>query len=247
MKIIHKVYHDNCFTVLPNIKNESVDLIITDPPYGQNYSTGRQKHTIRKTTEIKYDKGNLDIEKLMWELNRVSKNESHIYIFTSWKTIDSWKPILEKYYVLKNILIWSKDLHTAGDLAWSYAQSYEMILFGMKGRKKLKGSRDRDCFFIDKIKGPKQLHLLQKPKKLITYFIEKSSNAGDIVLDPFAGSGTLGHCCMQTNRSSIQIEIEKKYIKNIVNRVKDKELFAKPQEVLLFKKGAKNGADKGKI
>ena len=119
MSIEHVVYHGDCFEILPKIKSNSVDLVITDPPYGQDYSTGRRKNVIRKTTEIKADKGDLDIEKLLDEINRVTKDESHLYIFTSWKTIDVWKPIVEKYFVLKNILIWSKDNHTAGDLSWS--------------------------------------------------------------------------------------------------------------------------------
>ncbi|MBC8390152.1 MAG: site-specific DNA-methyltransferase [Candidatus Cloacimonetes bacterium] len=240
MKIIHKVYHGDCFTSLLYVKNKSVDLIITDPPYGQNYSTGRKKNVVRKTTEIKYDKGDLDIERLIKELYRVSKKDCHIYIFTSWKTVDNWKPIVEKYFVLKNILIWSKDNHTAGDLAWSYAQSYEMILFAMKGRKKIKGPRERDCFFIDKIKGNKQIHLLQKPEKLLKYFIEKSSVTGDVVLDPFAGSGSTGAVCMLTNRSSIQIEIEKKYIKNIIKRLENTNLFTKKQKIDLIGKVANN-------
>lgn len=231
MEIIHKIYNDDCFNILKTIKDNSIDLILSDPPYGQDYSTGRQKNVIRKTTEIKNDKGSLDIDKLIFEFDRVSKDESHIYIFTSWKTVDSWKPVLEKYYILKNILIWSKDNHTAGDLYWSYAQSYEMILFGMKGRKKINGSRDRDCFFINKLKGTKQKHLLQKPIDLIRYLIEKSSKEGDIILDPFAGSGTTGEACMQTNRSSIQIELEEKYIPIIKSRVENREIFVNPQKI----------------
>jgi len=215
--IHHTVYFKDALTHLSLVPEGSVDLILTDPPYGQDYSTGRQKRTVRKTTRIANDAGNLDIAGLMREFDRVSKPASHCYIFTSWKTVDDWKGEFEKYFILKNILIWSKDNHTAGDLHWSYAQSYEMILFGMKGRKKLHGRRDRDSVYYPKIKSHQQTHLLQKPEPLIEYLIIKSSNPYDTVLDPFAGSGTVGTCCVRTLRNSIQFEMSSRY-RSVIKR-----------------------------
>jgi site-specific DNA-methyltransferase (adenine-specific) len=219
MNLQHIVSFGDCLTHLSLLSDSSVDLILTDPPYGQDYSTGRQKHTIRKTTRIANDAGELDIPRLMSEFDRVTKDRSHIYIFTSWKTVDQWKKEFEKYFVLKNILIWSKDNHTAGDLSWSYAQSYEMILFGMKGRKKLHGLRDRDSVYLPKVKSHHQAHLLQKPELLMEYLIRKSSRRGDTVLDPFAGSGTTGACCARLHRSSIQIEVDRRYRRTILKRL----------------------------
>lgn len=218
--IHHTVHFKDALKHFSLVPEKSVDLILTDPPYGQDYSTGRQKRTVRKTTRIANDAGNLDVVNLMKEIDRVAKPASHCYIFTSWKTIDLWKLEFERYFVLKNILIWSKDNHTAGDLHWSYAQSYEMILFGMKGRKKLHGRRDRDSVYYPKIKSHQQAHLLQKPEPLIEYLIEKSSNPGDVVLDPFAGSGTVGACCARAQRSSIQFEIDRKYKRTVTARLR---------------------------
>lgn len=216
----HTVHFKDALKHLPLIPDKSVDLILTDPPYGQDYSTGRQKRTVRKTTRIANDAGELDVASLMREFDRIAKPASHCYIFTSWKTIDLWKKEFERYFVLKNILIWSKDNHTAGDLHWSYAQSYEMILFGMKGRKRLHGRRDRDSVYYPKIKSHQQAHLLQKPEPLIEFLIGKSSNPGDVVLDPFAGSGTVGACCVRGRRSSIQFEIDSRYKRALVTRMK---------------------------
>lgn len=220
MSLTHVVRFGDSFRELRKLPDNTVDLIVTDPPYGQNYSTGRQKHTIRRTTRIANDAGQLDIPRLMSEFHRVTKPKSHCYIFTSWKTVDLWKPEFEKYFVLKNILIWSKDNHTAGDLSWSYAQSYEMILFGMKGRKKLTGARDRDCVYMPKVKSHQQVHLLQKPDQLVEYLIRKSSRRGDTVLDPFAGSGTAGVCCIRTSRNSIQFEVSRRYRAALQARMK---------------------------
>lgn len=219
MQIRHEIHFKDSLRHLGIIPDGSVDLVVTDPPYGQDYSTGRQKQTVRSTTRIANDAGTLDIAHVIREFARVSKPASHCYIFTSWKTVDRWKAEFERHFVLKNILIWSKDNHTAGDLHWSYAQSYEMILFGMKGRKRLKGRRDRDSVYYPKVKSHQQAHLLQKPEALIEYLIRKSSDPGDVVLDPFAGSGTVGVCCARLQRSSIQFEIEKRYRRTLLGRL----------------------------
>lgn len=216
----HAVYFKDALVHLSLLPPHSIDLILTDPPYGQDYSTGRQRRTIRKTTRIANDTGTLDVARLLRELDRVSRPSSHCYVFTSWKTVDLWKREFERYFTLKNILIWSKDNHTAGDLHWSYAQSYEMVLFGMKGRKRLKGSRDRDSVYVPKVKTHQQAHLLQKPEPLIEYFLRKSSNPGDVVLDPFAGSGTVGACCARLRRSSVQFEIDKRYRNPLLQRLR---------------------------
>lgn len=231
--IRHFVYFKDCLHSLSLVGDGSIDLIVTDPPYGQDYSTGRQKNTVRKTTRIVNDSGELDLEFLMHEFDRVTRDESHCYIFTSWKTVDGWKREFEKHFVLKNILIWSKDNHTAGDLHWSYAQSYEMILFGMKGRRKLHGRRDRDSVYMPKIKSHDQTHLLQKPEELVRYLVRKSSNPGDTVLDPFAGSGTTGAVCAQLHRNSIQFEIDKKYRPGVLKRLRQAAAGPPRQEIII--------------
>jgi site-specific DNA-methyltransferase (adenine-specific) len=241
MTIRHIVVFKDCIRYLSLVPDHSIDLLLTDPPYGQDYSTGRQKHTVRKTTRIVNDTAELDISGLMKEFNRVTKEESHAYIFTSWKTVDRWKKEFERYFVLKNILIWSKDNHTAGDLSWSYAQSYEMILFGMKGRKKLHGGRDRDSVYYSKVKSYHQTHLLQKPEELIEYLIRKSSSPGDTVLDPFGGSGTVGMCCARLKRNSIQFEIDKSYGVSLLQRLRSGIPEGSIQEVRV-----ENGKGKGR-
>lgn len=230
----HTVVFGDCLAALSRMTEKSVDLIVTDPPYGQDYSTGRKRHTVRKATRIANDDGELDLAALMREFDRLTADASHCYIFTSWKTVDLWKREFERYFVLKNILIWAKDNHTAGDLHWSYAQSYEMILFGMKGRRKLRGGRDRDSVYYPKVKTHQQTHLLQKPDQLIEYLIRKSSRTYDIVLDPFAGSGTVGAACARLKRNSIQCEIDRRYKNVLLRRLRrEVRLSNKPQEIVL--------------
>jgi len=246
MTIRHVVRLRDCLHHFSLVPDKCIDLLLTDPPYGQDYSTGRQKHTIRKTTRIMNDTSDFDIPMLMKEFDRVTKEESHAYIFTSWKTVDKWKREFERYFVLKNILVWSKDNHTAGDLSWSYAQSYEMILFGMKGRKKLHGRRDRDSVYYPKVKSHDQEHLLQKPEQLVEYLISKSSNPGDTILDPFAGSGTVGMCCARLRRNSIQFEIDKRFKTSLLQRLQLGIPVGSTQEVFVEEEKTKGRRGNGR-
>lgn len=197
----------DCLDKMLDIKDHSVDCIITDPPYLKNYSTGRRTGVQRVTTKIMNDV-TFDFDRVFSEFIRIAKEDAHIYIFGCWKTNPYFQTTLSKYFKIKNNLIWVKNNWTAGDLFWSYGQSYEEILFATNGRKKLNGSRDRDCLFYPRVVGKKQLHTNQKPINLIEYLITKSSKEGDLVLDPFMGSGTTGEACINLNRNFIGIELD---------------------------------------
>lgn len=110
-------------------------------------------------------------------------------------------------------------IYLAGDLFWTYGQSYEEILYASNGRKKLNGSRDRDCLFYPRVVGNKQLHLNQKPVELIEYILSKSTIENDLVLDAFMGSGTTGEACIRMNRKFIGIECDKDTYNIANNRI----------------------------
>ena len=106
----------NCIDWVEGIKaveNESVDLVVTDPPYGMAYRSNRraEKHKV-----IQND-NNLDwLSEWRIELKRVCKPEAHLYVFCSWHNVDLFKQELSKSFNVKNILIWEKNNHGSGDL-----------------------------------------------------------------------------------------------------------------------------------
>ena len=210
----------DCLEGIKSLTNNSVDLIITDPPYLKAYSTGYRKNVERKTTEILNDR-EFDLDTLFQEYKRVLKEDGHLYIFGCWQTSDKFKQTLEKYFKIKNKLIWVKNNWSAGDLFWTYGQSYEEIWYASNGRKKLKGKRDRDCLFYDRVAGKKQLHLNQKPVELVEFLINKSSQEGDLILDTFLGSGTTAVACINTNRNYIVYELDKNTYEIAEKRIKE--------------------------
>lgn len=217
---INKIYNIDCLIGMKDIPDHSIDLIITDPPYLKGYSTGHRKNVKRNTTKIMND-DHFDLDALFSEYKRILKEDGHLYVFGCWQTSDKFKQALEKYFKIKSKLIWIKNNWTAGDLFWTYGQSYEEIWFATNGRKKLNGKRDRDCLFYNRVSGKKQLHLNQKPLELIQFLIEKSSNENDIVFDGFMGSGTTAIACLNTKRNYIGFEIDKKYFNIAENRIND--------------------------
>lgn len=222
------LHNKDCFEILPTLETESVDLIICDPPYLKNYSTGYKTGVKRKEQRILNDTvDSFDIDKLMAECERILKPEGHIYIFGCWQTGDIFKTAIEKHFVLKNKLIWVKERQSGGNLEYTYGQSYEEIWYAVKGNyKKLNGHRDRDCLFYNRVPAQKgQLHPTQKPLELIQFLIEKSSDSGDIVLDPCMGSGTTGVAALNTGRKFMGIELDKKYFTLAKKRINGTEPY----------------------
>lgn len=197
--------HGDCFVLNKQIPDESIDLIVTDPPYGMSFQSGRRRI---KHNEIQND-NNLDwLPGWLDSQYRVLKNDSHAYVFCSFHFIDKFKQSAEKSgFTVKNILIWHKNNHGSGDLTGDYAPQYEFILYLNKGRKELNGKRVSNI-----IKCPKtgnSNHPTEKPVDLIQFLVSKSSNKGDLVLDNFFGSGSCAIACHNLGRRFVGHEIDK--------------------------------------
>lgn len=212
--MINKVFNEDCLNGIKRINDKSIDLVLTDIPYGMDFQSSRRKE---KHLKIQND---IDVNWFPdWikEIDRVSKDDAHLYIFCSHHKIDFFKSEIEKFRKVKNILIWEKNNHGSGDLFGDYAPKYEMILFCSNGDKKLNGGRDANIIKANRTQN--NLHPTEKPVNLMEYFICKSSNENDLVLDTFAGSGSTLVGCKNTKRNFIGFEIEKTYFDTINKRL----------------------------
>ena len=129
-------------------------------------------------------------------------------MFCNSNNVEIFKSELQKYFKIKNILIWIKNNWTAGDLKGAYAKQTEFIIYAVKGRHLLNGRRDSDVLKYNRVSGKKQVHQNQKPVDLLEYLIKKSSTKGDTVLDCFMGSGSTGVACNKLGRKFIGIELD---------------------------------------
>ena len=227
---LNKVY--NMDFLNNDLEDESIDLIITDPPYktitggdSDGINSKRPKGMLDGNRKLfKYQK--LEIKSWMSELYRVLKNSSHCYIFTNALNMKEMLNESEKAgFKLHNILVWEKNNCTPSQY---YMKNCEYILFLRKGKAKYINEigNSKTVHKFNNIIG-KKLHPCEKPIDLLKMYINNSSNQNDVVLDPFMGSGSTLVACKELNRNYIGYEIDKQYFdiaqKRIDTYIKEKQ------------------------
>jgi site-specific DNA-methyltransferase (adenine-specific) len=219
------IYNKDVLEVVKEIKNESIDMIFTDPPYLINYKTNHRKNKKHKfCKEIEGDNNVLLIDNFIKEAYRILKNDTAMYICCSWKTSDIFKSLLTKHdFKIKNQIIWVKNNWTAGDLKGQFGQQYEIVFLAVKGKPKFNGKRITDVWNFNRVSGNKQLHQNEKPVELVELCIQKHSKENDLVFDGFAGVGTTGIACKKLNRKYILCEIDKEYFNIMKNRLESND------------------------
>ncbi len=140
------------------------------------------------------------------------------YIFNSDKMLFALKDgMVDAGFKLAQLLIWVKSNQVIGRR--DYLAKHELIAYGWYGSHKFFKSKDKSVLYYPKPnKSP--LHPTTKPAGLIRRLILNSSKVGDIVYDPFAGSGTTLIACEQTKRRCLTVEIDPDYCETIISRYK---------------------------
>jgi len=214
----NKIYNDNSLKILQKLPNESVDLIVTDPPYkmtprGNTGTTGGMLlKDINKKGKV-FDNNDINISEWLPECFRILKESSHIYIMTNHINLYEYLTTIKDtgFHFVKS-LIWNKGNKIMSPY---YMSQFEYILFCRKGSaKKINNCGTSDIIDIPnkkEKKDGKNLHDTEKPIELMKILIENSTKENDIVLDPFMGIGSTVLACKNSNRKSIGIEINKQY------------------------------------
>ncbi len=185
---------------LRSLNDASVDLIITDPPY-----ESLEKHrNIGTTTRLKQSKASSNqwfqifpndrFAELFVELYRVLKRDRHFYLFCDAETMFIVKPIAEAVgFKFWKPLVWDKQKIGMG---YHYRARYEFILFFEKGKRKLKNLGIADILECPRVfRG----YPSEKPTELADCLIKQSAELGEIVIDPFMGSGSTGVAALQNH------------------------------------------------
>jgi DNA modification methylase/transcriptional regulator with XRE-family HTH domain len=193
-KAQNKLICGDCLIELEQLEDSSIDLVITDPPYGIDYQSNRSQYGEHVTKEGLLNDGLNEATKLIENtceiLTRKTKENAHLYFFIGWQTEHQFRSIIEKYFDIKNVIIWDKGNHGSGDLEGSWGNRYEMIIFASKGRRTLNKPRPEDIILINRLDSTKMIHPTQKPTELIKVLLKASSQKADTVCDPFMGSGS---------------------------------------------------------
>lgn len=186
-----KLFNEDAIDWLSTLADASVDLLITDPPY-----ESLEKHRkIGTTTRLKVSKAsnnkwfdifpNIRFEELFEEIYRVLKQDSHFYLFCDQETMFYAKPLAEKVgFKFWKPIVWDKVNIGMG---YHYRARHEYILFFEKGKRKLNDLSVPDILEFKRIyRG----YPTEKPVSLLELLVKQSSAPGELIVDPFFGSGS---------------------------------------------------------
>lgn len=187
------------------------NMVFTDPPYGYEYQSNMRTKS-EKFEVLTNDDKILDFFPMLQEFN-----SGFIFICTAWKVLDKWIPLFKSYYALSNMIIWDKGGGGIGDLKHTFSTDYEVILCSNNGNE-ITGKRIGSVWSLNKEGASTYVHPTQKPVSLSALAIENTTNAGDIVLDLFGGSGSTLVACEQLGRRCFMMEYEPKYVDVIIDR-----------------------------
>lgn len=208
------------------LEDNSVDLIVTDPPYNLGFGgTSQTKSKKPRFSIIANDKlSTKEYQRFtfQWlkEAYRVLKPGRHIYICIDWRMYPLMALWAEKVgFTIKNTIVWDKAHMGMG---WQYRFRHEFILFAVKGRQKVRRISTRkaaDIIRVPRISGNKTVHPTEKPIELMEHLIGNSSNEGEVVADFFCGSGPVPVAALSMDRQIKGFEIDPDYYKIINDRI----------------------------
>lgn len=214
------LYHGDCREILPQLEPESVDLILTDPPYGVSYVTNMVDKNDPMAQPIVGDEDLNMVRDVLPYLDRILRNDRHIYMFGATMRLGENMEAMGEYWKLKNVLVWDKGLTgTVGDLTSGYGWNWEAIVYATKGSRPLNRPRPRCIYRYDWNSRRDPVHPMVKPVGLLQWIIHHSSDSGEMVLDPFCGSGTTLRAAKNLGRQAIGIEYEERYCEEVAKRL----------------------------
>lgn len=200
--------HSDAVKWLRALPSESVNCLITDPPY-----ESLEKHrAVGTTTRLKHSKAssndwfkifpNARFPELFVEIQRVLRKDSHFYMFCDQETMFVAKPLAEEAgFKFWKPLIWDKKKIGMG---YHYRARYECILFFEKGKRRLNNLGVSDIIEAPRIyRG----YPTEKPVEVSAVLIDQSTEPGDLVADPFIGSGSVGVAAVRSGRDFVGSDI----------------------------------------
>jgi site-specific DNA-methyltransferase (adenine-specific) len=225
-----KLYKNDTIEVMKTLPDNSVDIIITDPPYG----------VIGTSDGYNQEWDTFESESHFWEFTtewlnqcyRIMKDGAPMYIFFAQKRMFDLKNVLDKCnFTFKRMLIWHHP-NLARPTRNMYIWTYDPIFYVIKGKKpnyfdaSFTQKENVDVFRYAKPQnwrnGKKRLHPCEKPLELIKILITNSSQMGDMVVDPFGGSGTTAIASEELGRRWITMELDEEYCETIKTRFSSK-------------------------
>lgn len=240
------LFKENCFDILPNIPENSIDMIFADPPYflsnggftchaGKKVSVNKGKWDISKGIEENY----IFTQRWLRECQRVLTPNGTIWVSGTSHIIYTVGSAMQNLgYKILNDIAWFKVnpppnlscryfTHSTETIIWAAKNKYSRHYFNYELMKRM--NNDKQMLSLWHIKAPSSAekiygkHPTQKPLELLNRIVLASTKLGDLILDPFSGSSTTGVAALKENRQFFGIELEEEYLKVSIKRIKDEQ------------------------
>jgi len=244
------LYREDAVAFLRSLESESIDLILTDPPFMISKDTQLKREKSPKYkfkgTTVNLDYGGWDKQwkskeeylswcKLWWkECIRVLKPYRHlVFFFDKAKVSYAWDFMEENGMIGRQPLFWIKENPTPGFRKVTFNNAVNEILWFTKGEVKQEFFNWKEGYSCDYILAPvvnqysksdgRRFHPTQKPVRVCSWIIRYLSKEGDLVADPFFGSGSVAVACIRLGRNFIGTEIDDEFYRKAKERI-DNEL-----------------------
>lgn len=246
-EIMNKIFNEDMLVGINKIPDNSIDLVVTDPPYCLGKDYGNNSDKLNPEEYLEWSKK--WIEAIIPKI----KNAGSFYIFLTWQYSPEIFSFMKTKLIMVNEIIWDRRVPSMGGSTRKFSSVHDNIGFFARskdyyfnidavripydpitkkartrsifvGKKWLEmGYNPKDIWSISRIHAEdpeREDHPTQKPLELIERIIKASCPDSGVVLDPFMGSGTTAIACIRTKKNYIGFEINSDYCKTINDRIK---------------------------
>lgn len=234
-----ELYNEDCLKVIQKLEDNSIDLLITDPPYNLGEFIQKRNYNIKNMREnnllnakdwdsLSKEEYLVNMDKFFQEVSSKLKVGANVIIFLSSLRIESIVEIAERYnFYYKTTGVWHKTNPMPRNMNLHFVNSNEFWLYFVYKKRTGNTFNNENRMIMDYIESstPKSSekqygkHPTQKPIQIIDYLIKILSREGDLVLDPFLGSGTTGESAVRLKRNFIGIELDRNYFEMAKKRI----------------------------
>lgn len=220
MKLVHQIWHGDSVEKCEIFqRKKNVAAVITDPPFGVDNQSNMAvtEHGKKYARKIANDESPevaiKTFKAVMDTLLPGTRDECDLYVFTSYQVLSDWLVMTDEFlpkhgFQRKAVLVWEKDGPGMGDLECPWGMGCEFILFFQKGRRPKSAKRRNNVLHVSQLRPNELIHPHEKPGPLLEALIKASTDEGDLVVDPFGGSGSLVRAARNCGRSAVAIEYD---------------------------------------
>lgn len=240
-----EIYNMNCLEAMKKIPDDTIDLVLTDPPYNLGLFMKNRATNLKAMREnffgaagwddLEFEEWEKDMDEMFAELARIIKKRGSVIMFMSIIKVETIIKLAEKHgFYYKTTGIWHKKNPMPRNMNLHFINSTEAWLYftykAHTGTFNNEGRAIHD--FIETSVTPAGernygKHPTQKPLQLLEHFVQLLTNEGDIIFDPFSGSGSSGAAALMHGRKYIGSEINEEYYRNSVKRLEEIEKYGK--------------------